>query len=70
MRSRSPSPRYGAGYVPEPHEMDSVTTVIQDYRDLGIAVVKDQLDKRLQRHMVSVVSNYTAGVVSGWKPTF
>jgi DNA-binding transcriptional MerR regulator len=62
--------RYGAGYVPEPHEMDSVTTVIQDYRDLGIAVVKDQLDKRLQRHMVSAVSDYTTGVVTRWNPTF
>ena len=45
--------------------------LIQDYRDLGIAVVTHQLDKALQRHMVSAVSDYTAGMVASgqWKAT-
>ena len=37
----------------------------QDYRDLGIAVVTHLLDKALQRHMVSAVSDYTTGIVAG-----
>ncbi|HEV7852265.1 MAG TPA: MerR family transcriptional regulator [Mycobacterium sp.] len=61
--------RYGAGYVPTPGEMDDVTTLIQDYRELGIAAVAHQLDNGLQGHMVSAVSDYAAGTVVWWKPT-
>jgi DNA-binding transcriptional MerR regulator len=62
--------RYGPGYVPKPSQMAEVARVIQDYRDLGIAVVTHQLDKALQRHMVSAVSDYTAEMAAGgqWKP--
>ena len=44
---------------------------MQDYRDLGIAVVTHQLDKALQRHMVSAVSDYTTGLVASgqWEAT-
>ena len=42
-----------------------------DYRDLGIAVVTHQLDKAMQRHMVSAVSDYTTGMVASgqWEAT-
>lgn len=56
--------RYGAGYVPKPEEMDEVAGLITDYRNLGIAVVTHQLDKGLQRHMVSAFSDYTTGIVA------
>ena len=61
--------RYGRGYVPKPEEMDDVVDLIQDYRDLGIAVVTHLLDKGLQRHMVSAASDYTTGILARWKPT-
>lgn len=62
--------RYGAGYVPRPDEADQVAALISDYRDLGMAVVAHQLDRAMQRHMVSAVSNYTAGIATNeWKPT-
>ncbi len=62
--------RYGAGYVPKQDETDEVTALISDYRDLGMAVVTHELDKALQRHMVSAVSDYTAGIATRgtWKP--
>ena len=63
--------RYGPDFVPKPDQMDEVARVIQDYRDLGVAVVTHQLDKALQRHMVSAVSDYTAGMVTSgeWEAT-
>jgi DNA-binding transcriptional MerR regulator len=63
--------RYGSGYVPKPEEQDEVAGLIADYRDLGIAVVTHQLDKGLQRHMVSAVSDYTTGIVArgNWTST-
>ncbi len=63
--------RYGAGYVPTPDEKDDVAGLIEDYRDLGIAVVTHLLDKGLQRHMVSAVSDYTTGILARgqWKST-
>jgi DNA-binding transcriptional MerR regulator len=48
--------RYGAGYVPKPGEMDDVAGLIDDYRDLGIAVVSHLLDQRLHRHITPVLS--------------
>lgn len=62
--------RYGPGYVPKPDEADEVAGLIADYRDLGIAVVTHLLDRGLQRHMVSAVSDYTTGIVTRgqWKP--
>ena len=56
--------RYGAGYVPKPEEMDDVTGLIDDHRDLGIAVVSHLLDQGLQRHIVSAVSEYTTAIVA------
>ena len=56
--------RYGSGYVPKPEESDEVAGLIEDYRDLGVAVVTHLLDKGLRRHMVSAVSDYTTGVVA------
>ena len=51
--------------------MDELARVIQDYRDLGVAVVTHQLDTALQQHMVSAVSDYTAGMVTSreWEAT-
>jgi DNA-binding transcriptional MerR regulator len=62
--------RYGSGYVPKPGGND-VAGLIADYRDLGIAVVTHLLDKGLQRHMVSAVSDYTTGIGArgNWAPT-
>jgi hypothetical protein len=45
--------RYGPGYVPKPEEMDELAALIEDYRDLGIAVVAHQFDKGLRRAMES-----------------
>ncbi len=56
--------RYGADYVPKPSDMDEVARLSQDYRDLGIAVVTHQLERALRRHMMSAVSDYTAGMVT------
>lgn len=63
--------RYGTGYVPKPDEMDEVARLIEDYRNLGIAVVTYLLDKGMRRHMVTAVSDYTTGVGArgNWKPT-
>ena len=63
--------RYGADYVPTPEEMDEVAGLIDDYRDLGIAVVTHLLDSGLQRHMVSAVSDYTTEIAARgqWKST-
>lgn len=62
--------RFGPDYVPKPGETNEVARLIQDYRDLGIAVVSHQLEKAVQQHMVSAVSNYTTGMVASgqWKP--
>jgi DNA-binding transcriptional MerR regulator len=57
--------RYGPDYVPKPGEMAEVARLIQDYRDLGSALVTHQLDKALQQHMVSAVSDYTTRMVAG-----
>jgi DNA-binding transcriptional MerR regulator len=56
--------RYGTGYVPSPDEMDEVTALIRDYRDLGVAVVTHLLDAALQRQMVSAASDYTTGIMA------
>jgi DNA-binding transcriptional MerR regulator len=63
--------RYGAGYVPKPEEMDDVAGLIEDYRELGVAVITHLLDKGLQRHMISAASDYTTGLVARgqWKST-
>jgi DNA-binding transcriptional MerR regulator len=58
--------RYGPGFIPQSEQMAEVSQLVQDYRDLGSAVVTHHLDKALQQHMVSAVSNYTTDmVVSG-----
>jgi DNA-binding transcriptional MerR regulator len=58
--------RYGPGFIPQSEQMAEVSQLVQDYRDLGSAVVTHHLDKALQQHMVSAVSNYaTDMVVSG-----
>ena len=61
----------GPDYVPKPGETGEVARLVEDYRDLGIAVVTHQLDEALQRQMVSAVSDYTTGMVAGgqWKAT-
>ncbi|MGZ6780017.1 MAG: MerR family transcriptional regulator, partial [Mycobacterium sp.] len=61
--------RYGTGYVPSPDEVDEVTALIRDYRDLGVAVVTHLLDAALQRQMVSAASDYTTGILArgDWK---
>jgi DNA-binding transcriptional MerR regulator len=46
--------------------IDALAMLIQNDRDLGIAVVAHQLDKALQRHMVSAVSDsHTPMVANG-----
>ena len=67
-RSRRPSPpATGPGTCPNPMRRTSVAGLIEDYRDLGIAVVTHLLDKGLRRHMVSAVSDYTTGIVARGK---
>ena len=56
--------RYGPGYVPKPEEMDVVAGLIEDYRELGVALITHLLDKGLQRHMISAASDYTVGIVA------
>lgn len=61
--------RYGAGYVAKPDERDEVARLVEDYRDLGIAVVTHLLDRGLQRRMVSAGSSTPhTRVVAGSPP--
>ncbi len=56
--------RYGPDYILKPSEMTEVAQLVEDYRDLATAVVARHLDKALQRHIVSAVSEYTGTVTS------
>lgn len=56
--------RYGPDHVLEQGEMGEVAGLIQDYRELGGAVVAHQLDRALQQHMVAAVSEYTTSMVT------
>jgi DNA-binding transcriptional MerR regulator len=62
--------RFGPNYVPTAEEYDELSQIVQDYRCLGHKVVADLLDEALQQRMVTVISDYTAGIlVSGhWDP--
>ncbi|MCT7660545.1 MerR family transcriptional regulator [Mycobacterium deserti] len=61
--TQSVTARFGPNYVPRPDEMDELTGIVQDYRDLGRRVVRDRLDKSLQEQMVTALSEYTADVL-------
>jgi DNA-binding transcriptional MerR regulator len=67
---QSVTARFGPNYIPRPDEMDELTRVVQDYRDLGRRLVGERLDQSLQQQMVAALSEYTAGVLlSGqWEP--
>ena len=63
--------RYGTKYVPQPDDMAELRRVVTDYRALGSHVVADRLEDALQRHLVSAMSDYTVGIVTGgqWSST-
>ena len=62
--------RFGPNYLPRPEEMNELSQIVHDYRDLGMKVVADHLDEALQQQMVTAVSDYTASILlSGqWEP--
>ncbi|GFH04260.1 MerR family transcriptional regulator [Mycolicibacterium hippocampi] len=62
--------RVGAQYLPRPDEMDRLREVVQDYRELGAAVLAARFDEATRRLMVTSATDYTAGILfSGeWEP--
>jgi DNA-binding transcriptional MerR regulator len=63
--------RFGATYVPKPAEMAELSRIVLDYRDLGNRVVANRLDEAVRQHMVTAVSEYTAGILlrGDWEST-
>jgi DNA-binding transcriptional MerR regulator len=62
--------RFGANYIPKSEEMDELSRIVGDYRELGSRLVTDDLNRSLQQQMVTAMSDYTTGVLlSGrWEP--
>jgi DNA-binding transcriptional MerR regulator len=62
--------RFGTGHMPKPEEMAELSRIVLDYRDLGNRVLAIRLDEAMREHMVTAVSEYTAGILlSGrWEP--
>jgi DNA-binding transcriptional MerR regulator len=62
--------RFGPNHLPTSEETVELSRIVKDYRHLGDMVVADRLDEAVQRHMVTAVSNYTAGILlsGGWEP--
>jgi DNA-binding transcriptional MerR regulator len=62
--------RFGQNYVPKAEDMGELRQLVGDYRDLWSKVVFDRLDASVQQQMLTVVSDYTAGILrSGhWEP--
>lgn len=52
--------RFGASFIPKPEEMEELSVVVQDHRDLGSRVVARELDEALQQQVVRALSDYTA----------
>ncbi len=55
--------RFGPNYLPNPEEMAELSRIVLDYRDLGIKAVANRLDEAMREHMVTAVSEYTAGIL-------
>jgi hypothetical protein len=55
--------RFGAGHVPRPEEMAEVSRIVLDYRDLGDKVVADRVREAVREHLVTAVSEFTAGIL-------
>jgi DNA-binding transcriptional MerR regulator len=62
--------RFGKDYAPKPDEVDELSQIVADHRDLWSCVVSDRLDKSVQEQMASALSSFTADVLlSGdWQP--
>lgn len=52
--------RFGTNFIPKPEEMEELSSVVSDHRDLGSRVVADRLDEALQQQVVRALSDYTA----------
>ncbi|WP_083408093.1 MerR family transcriptional regulator [Mycolicibacterium rutilum] len=57
--------RFGENYAPKPEEMDELSQIVRDYRDLWTGVVSNQLDRALHQQMATAGSEYTAGILLG-----
>ncbi|MCV7281158.1 MerR family transcriptional regulator [Mycolicibacterium flavescens] len=57
--------RFGENYTAKPEEMDELSQIVRDYRDLWTGVVSSHLDQALQRKMAAADSDYTAGILLG-----
>lgn len=62
--------RFGTNFIPKPEELEELSSVVSDHRDLGSRVVAGRLDDALQQQVVRAVSDYTAELLlSGQWPT-
>ena len=55
--------RFGKDHVPEAGEIDEVSQIAQDYRDLWDRVLSNRLDESLQRQLSTSASGHTSGVL-------
>jgi DNA-binding transcriptional MerR regulator len=62
--------RFGTAHVPKPKEMAELSGIVLDYRDLGNKVIANRLVEATRAHMVTAVSEFTAGILSSgqWDP--
>lgn len=57
--------RFGEGYQPRPQEMDELSRIVRDYRELWTGVVAHSVDKALQEHVQAADSEYAGILLAG-----
>lgn len=57
--------RFGTAHVPKPEEMAELSRILLDYRELGNKVIANRLGEAMREHMVTAVSDFTAGILLG-----
>src|SRR5690606_35435241 len=55
--------RFGENYAPRPEEIDDLSRIVRDYRELWTGVVSSHLDKALHEQIAATGSEYTAGIL-------
>ncbi|MGV0848844.1 MerR family transcriptional regulator [Mycolicibacterium phlei] len=57
--------RFGQDYEPRPQEMDELSRIVRDYRELWTGVVANRLDKALQEQIKAADSEYAGILLAG-----